>query len=129
MTLCFQLQEAFANGLLKPGMNVRVDKSKKYANNVVSNRGTYLWTCFVIHSKTFLQNNGVKKKLLSHFLDMQVAIKQCLADFQKDLPWVERLDMTNLPAEDVLSKVEEKVLGASDGDVTVDDDFQREMFL
>lgn len=56
-------------------------------------------------------------------------MKQCLADFRKDLPWVERLDMTNLPAEDVLSKVKEKVLGASDEDVTVDDDFQREMFL
>lgn len=55
-------------------------------------------------------------------------MKQCLADFRRDLPWVERLDMTNLPAEDVLSKVEEKVLGA-DGNVTVDDDFQREMFL
>lgn len=59
--LCFQLQEAFANGLLKPGMNVRVDKAKKYANNVVSDRVTYLWMCFVIHSKTFLQNNDVKK--------------------------------------------------------------------
>lgn len=34
----FQLQEAFAKGLLKPGMNVRVDKSKKYVNNVVSDR-------------------------------------------------------------------------------------------
>lgn len=56
-------------------------------------------------------------------------MKQCLAELRKELPWVERLDMTNLPAEDVLSKVEEKVLGAADGDVTVDNDFQREMFL
>lgn len=36
--LCFQLQEAFAKGLLKPGMNVCVDKSKRYVNNVVSDR-------------------------------------------------------------------------------------------
>lgn len=56
-------------------------------------------------------------------------MKQCLADFRKDLPWVERLDMTNLPAEDVLSKLEGQVLGESNGDATVDDDFQREMFL
>lgn len=56
-------------------------------------------------------------------------MKQCLADFRKDLSWVERLDMTNLPVEDVLSKVEGKVPNESNGDVSVDDDFQREMFL
>lgn len=55
---------------------------------------------------------------------MQDAIKQCLADFRKDLPWVERLDMTSLPAEDIISKVEGK-----NPDVSVDDDFEREMFL
>ncbi|XP_003974419.1 probable rRNA-processing protein EBP2 isoform X1 [Takifugu rubripes] len=87
-----ELQDAFAKGLLKPGMNVRVDKSKKCVNNVD-------------------------------------AMKECLADFRKDLPWVERLDMTNLPAEDVLSKLEGQVLGESNGDTTVDDDFQREMFF
>ncbi|CAG11568.1 unnamed protein product, partial [Tetraodon nigroviridis] len=87
-----QLQEAFSKGLLKPGMNLCVDKSKKYVNNVE-------------------------------------AMKQCLADFRRDLPWVERLDMTNLPAEDVLSKVEEKFLEKTDEDVTVDDDFQREMLF
>lgn len=59
----------------------------------------------------------------------QDAIKQCLADFRKDLAWVERLDMTNPPAEDVLSKVEGNIPETSNGDVTVDDDFQREMFL
>ncbi len=32
----FQLQEAFAKGLLKPGMNVLVDKPKKFVNNMVS---------------------------------------------------------------------------------------------
>lgn len=51
--LCFQLQEAFAKGLLKPGMNVCVDKSKRYVNNVVSDRVKCLLTCFVIHSIFF----------------------------------------------------------------------------
>lgn len=37
--------------------------------------------------------------------------------------------MTNPPAEDVLSKVEGKAADVANGDVTVDDDFQREMFL
>ncbi|XP_076577729.1 putative rRNA-processing protein EBP2 [Chaetodon auriga] len=87
-----ELQEAFSKGLLKPGMNVLVDKPKKCVNNVEG-------------------------------------LKQCLADFRKDLPWVERLDLTNLPAEDVLSKVEGKVPNAAKGDVSADDDFQREMYF
>lgn len=37
--------------------------------------------------------------------------------------------MTNPPAEDVLAKVEGKVADATNGDVNVDDDFQREMCL
>uniref|UniRef100_A0A4W6FPS9 EBNA1 binding protein 2 n=1 Tax=Lates calcarifer TaxID=8187 RepID=A0A4W6FPS9_LATCA len=75
------LQEAFAKGLLKPGMNVLVDKPKKLVNNVEG-------------------------------------LKQCLADFRKDLPWVERLDLTNLPAEDIIFQ-----------ELNADDDFQREMFF
>ncbi|XP_029988061.1 putative rRNA-processing protein EBP2 [Sphaeramia orbicularis] len=84
-----ELQEAFAKGLLKPGMNVMVEKSKKFVNNVEG-------------------------------------LKQCLADFRKDLPWVERLDLTNLPTEDVLSNVEAK---PTNGEVNADDDFQREMYF
>lgn len=56
-------------------------------------------------------------------------MKQCLADFRKDLPWVERLDMTNLPAEDILSKAGGEVPDKTNGDVNVEDDFQREMLL
>ncbi len=68
--------------------------------------------------------------MLSHVhAGMQDGMKQCLADFRKNLPWVERLDLTNLPAEDVLSKVEGKVPNVTNGDVNADDDFQREMFL
>lgn len=60
---------------------------------------------------------------------MQEGMKQCLADLQRDLPWVERLDMTNLPAEDIISKAEGTIPQATNGDVNADDDFQREMFL
>lgn len=87
-----ELQEAFAKGLLKAGMNVLVDKPKKLVNNVEG-------------------------------------LKRCLADLRKDLPWVERLDLTNPPAEDVLAKAEGKVPNAANGDVNAEDDFQREMFF
>ncbi|XP_056235605.1 probable rRNA-processing protein EBP2 [Seriola aureovittata] len=87
-----ELQEAFTKGLLKPGMNVLVDKPKKFVNNVEG-------------------------------------LKQCLADFRRDLPWVERLDMTNLPAEDIISKAEGKVPSSANGEINADDDFQREMFF
>ena len=60
---------------------------------------------------------------------MQEGLKQCLADFRRDLPWVERLDMTNPPAEDVLAKAEGKVPSVANGEVNAEDDFQREMFL
>lgn len=87
-----ELQEAFTKGLLKPGMNVLVDKAKKSVNNV----------------------DG---------------LKQSLADLHKDLPWVERLDLTNLPVDNVLTKVEGKAPAPTNGDVNADDDFQREMFF
>ncbi|XP_044218144.1 probable rRNA-processing protein EBP2 isoform X1 [Thunnus albacares] len=87
-----ELQEAFSKGLLKPGMNVLVNKPKKFVNNVEG-------------------------------------LKQCLADFRRDLPWVERLDMTNPPAEDVLAKAEGKVPSVANGEVNAEDDFQREMFF
>ncbi|XP_008332233.1 putative rRNA-processing protein EBP2 [Cynoglossus semilaevis] len=87
-----ELQEAFAKGLLKPGMNFMVSAPKKFVNNVAG-------------------------------------LKQCLADFRKSLPWVERLDRTNLPVEDIITKAEGKVPTPNNGDVNADDDFQREMFF
>lgn len=87
-----ELQEAFAKGLLKPGMNVRVDKPKQYVNNVAG-------------------------------------LRQCLTDFRKDLPWVERLDLTNFPAEDGLTKADGKESKAAKTEVNADDDFAREMFF
>ncbi|XP_076026317.1 putative rRNA-processing protein EBP2 [Genypterus blacodes] len=87
-----ELQEAFAKGLLKPGMNVLVDERKKFTNNTEG-------------------------------------LKQCLANFRKQLPWVERLDLTNPPAEDVLTKAEGALAAPANKDVNADDDFQREMFF
>ncbi|XP_077391324.1 putative rRNA-processing protein EBP2 isoform X2 [Festucalex cinctus] len=88
----FALQEAFAKGLLKPGMNLMVDKPKTFVNNVAG-------------------------------------MKQCLADLKKDLPWVERLDLTNPPVEDVLAKIGGNIQSGSNGEVNADDDFQREMLF
>ncbi|XP_072543116.1 probable rRNA-processing protein EBP2 [Salminus brasiliensis] len=84
-----ELQEAFAKGLLKPGLNIPLEEPKKAVNDV----------------------DGLKK---------------CLADFKKNLPWVERLDLTNQPAVDVLAKAEGR---PSDDDVNAEDDFQREMYF
>ncbi|CAL8306421.1 unnamed protein product [Lota lota] len=86
-----ELQEAFAKGLLKPGMNVLTSKSRTCVNNV----------------------DGMK---------------QCLAELSKTLPWVERLDLTNLPAEDIIARAEGKH-PAPGGSVNAEDDFQREMFF
>lgn len=60
---------------------------------------------------------------------LQEGLKQCLADFRKDLPWVERLDLTNPPVKDVHSKAEGKVPAGTNAELDADDDFQREMFL
>lgn len=87
-----ELQEAFAKGLLKPGMNLMVDKPKTFSNNVEG-------------------------------------LKQCLADFRKNLPWTERLDLTNAPAENVLTKTEGKTQNPANGEINADDDFEREMFF
>lgn len=86
-----ELQDAFAQGLLKPGMNVLAEREKTAVNHVEG-------------------------------------MKLCLADFRKTLPWVERLDLTNLPAEDVVAKAEGKPPAAS-GEVNAEDDFLREMFF
>uniref|UniRef100_A0A1A7WH19 EBNA1 binding protein 2 n=1 Tax=Iconisemion striatum TaxID=60296 RepID=A0A1A7WH19_9TELE len=87
-----ELQEALSKGLLKPGMNVLVNKNKTFVNNVEG-------------------------------------LKLCLAELQKDLAWVERLDMTNPPADEVLTNAEGKVPAVSNGELNADDDFQREMFF
>lgn len=55
-------------------------------------------------------------------------MKQCLADFCKTLPWVERLNLTNLPVADIVAKAEGRLV-APDGEINAEDDFQREMYL
>ncbi|KAI4890309.1 hypothetical protein NFI96_017730, partial [Prochilodus magdalenae] len=93
LLIFIQLQEAFAKGLLKPGLNIPLEEPKKAVNDT----------------------EGLKK---------------CLTELKKSLPWVERLDITNNPAVDVLAKVEGR-LDKNQGseEVNAEDDFQREMFF
>uniref|UniRef100_A0A4W5P3L1 EBNA1 binding protein 2 n=1 Tax=Hucho hucho TaxID=62062 RepID=A0A4W5P3L1_9TELE len=66
----------------------------------------------------------------SELSDGEEGLKQCLADFRKNtLPWVERLDMVNLPADDIVAKSEGRIDNKASGDLNPDDDFQREMFF
>jgi len=103
-----ELQEAFAAGLLKPGMNyVGEAPQKKQQTNNIS------------------------------------ALKQKLAEFEKKLPWLERLDMHNAPAalapelafkESEHSKERSKDLKQSKSTVSIDqdvihNDFKREMLF
>lgn len=87
-----ELQEAFAKGLLKPGINV----------------------CTIAPKKIINDKDG---------------LKQCLADILKTLPWVERLDLTNAPAEDVVAQAEAKLMAKTIEPVDANNDFQREMFF
>ncbi|KAJ8415599.1 hypothetical protein AAFF_G00425790 [Aldrovandia affinis] len=87
-----ELQEAFAKGLLKPGLNITQDKPKTTANNVEG-------------------------------------MKQCLVEFRRNLPWVERLDMSNPPAADIVAKAEGKLATQDSGPINAEDDFQREMYF
>ncbi|KAB1268519.1 putative rRNA-processing protein EBP2 [Camelus dromedarius] len=88
-----ELQEAFSRGLLKPGLNVVLEGSKKAVNDV----------------------NG---------------LKQCLAEFKRDLEWVERLDVTLGPVPEIngpQSTPQNKDQNKDQKGVDPEDDFQREM--
>ncbi|XP_066537795.1 probable rRNA-processing protein EBP2 [Hoplias malabaricus] len=61
------------------------------------------------------------------FINNAEGLKKCLAEFKKTLPWVERLDLTNPPAVDVLAKIEGRLEGKPSVEVDAEDDFQREM--
>lgn len=88
-----ELQDAFAKGLLKPGLNIPQYEPKKAINNL----------------------EGLKK---------------CLSELKKNLPWAERLDLTNYPAADITGKVEARLEQAEGNeDINAEDDFQREMFF
>ncbi|XP_051989493.1 probable rRNA-processing protein EBP2 [Xyrauchen texanus] len=88
-----ELQEAFAKGLLKPGLNIPLCEPKKTINNV----------------------EGLKK---------------CLAEFKKTLSWVERLDLTNSPAVDIVAKAEGRQQQTEGNEaINAEDDFQREMYF
>lgn len=84
-----ELQEAFAKGKLKPGLNVVLEGKPKASNDV----------------------NG---------------LKQSLADFKKDLDWLERLDVTTAPVLDK-TMTQNGVEAAPNSEINAEDDFQREM--
>ncbi|XP_061175374.1 probable rRNA-processing protein EBP2 [Saccostrea echinata] len=78
-----ELQEAFAAGKLKPGLNLELPAESKIVNNIAG-------------------------------------LKQKLSAIKKNLPWVERLDVTSKPAtghKDLISQSE----------ADVHDDFKREL--
>ncbi|XP_056388995.1 probable rRNA-processing protein EBP2 [Hyla sarda] len=80
-----ELQDAFAQGKLKPGLNIALEAKKKAPNNANE-------------------------------------LKQSLNDLKKDLPWVERLDVTTAPVPDPTLQN-----GSESTDVDAEDDFKREM--
>ncbi|KAM7099460.1 putative rRNA-processing protein EBP2 [Molossus nigricans] len=84
-----ELQDAFSQGLLKPGLNVVLAGPKKAVNDV----------------------NG---------------LKQCLAEFKRDLEWVERLDVTLSPVPEI-SGPQSSPQNKDQKAVDPEDDFQREM--
>lgn len=59
----------------------------------------------------------------------QEGLKQCLADFKKDLAWVERLDLASRPLPDIMAKADGKLTTLDSGEIHAEDDFQREMYL
>lgn len=57
-------------------------------------------------------------------------LKKCLAEFKRNMAWVERLDLTTPPAANVVDKVAGRAEPSQDGDeINADDDFQREMYF
>lgn len=57
-------------------------------------------------------------------------MRKCLAEFKRNLAWVERLDLTNPPVVDIVAKAEGRTELSQDGEqVNTEDDFQREMYL
>ncbi|XP_039591182.1 probable rRNA-processing protein EBP2 [Polypterus senegalus] len=85
-----ELQEAFSKGLLKPGLNILIDKKEKGVNNVEG-------------------------------------LKNCLADFKKDINWEERLDITKGLGPDIMATIDSKNNVDDNSEVNAEDDFQREM--
>ena len=92
-TFClFQLQIAFAQGLLKPGLNVGIPAPREAIND-------------------------------------QEGMKIALEALKKDLPWVERMDITCDPVDSHKALAIEQDLALSTSENDVHDDFKREMRL
>ncbi|XP_078417199.1 putative rRNA-processing protein EBP2 [Cetorhinus maximus] len=72
---------------------------------------------------------NVVEELGKKYVNNVVGLKQCLGDFKKNIEWVERLDMTNGPAADIIAMAEGKSVKQERSDIDPDDDFQREMYF
>ncbi|XP_016382153.1 probable rRNA-processing protein EBP2 [Sinocyclocheilus rhinocerous] len=71
-----------------------------------------------------------KISVMIFFYIIQEGLKKCLAEFKRNLPWAERLDLTNYPAVDIVAKAEGRAQQPEGSeDVSAEDDFQREMYL
>lgn len=79
--LIFQLQEAFAEGKLKPGLNIVEQAPKKCVNNVVRFKFNHSNSIYCFHLFFFQQ--GLKHKY---------------EEIRLNLPWIERLDCVNKEA-------------------------------
>ncbi|XP_063283213.1 probable rRNA-processing protein EBP2 [Pelobates fuscus] len=83
-----ELQQAFAEGKLKPGLNVVLEGKRKASNDIS-------------------------------------ALKQSLIDLKKDMPWLERLDVTTAPVSEIPEHNGE--MTPNSDNINAEDDFQREM--
>ncbi|XP_015725403.1 probable rRNA-processing protein EBP2 [Coturnix japonica] len=104
------LQEAFAKGELKPGLNVVLEGQPKKHNDVV--RGGR-------RDGTGGSGDGAALR------PERDGLKQCLSDFKQQLAWVERLDVTLDPIADAVESVSQS--DANKDAVDPENDFQREM--
>lgn len=56
-------------------------------------------------------------------------LKLCLREFQRNLPWVERLDLSNSPAADIVAQAQGAAAAQDMEQINTEDDFQREMYF
>ncbi|XP_020385903.2 probable rRNA-processing protein EBP2 [Rhincodon typus] len=72
---------------------------------------------------------NVVEEAEKQYVNDVVGLEQRLEEFKKNMEWVERLDMTNGPAADIIALTEGKSVAQERSDIDPDDDFQREMYF
>lgn len=99
-----ELQKAFQEGRLKPGLNVEQKPKRPLINNKVKTR---------VFSFENIKNILLQEVLTAKYTDLYL-----------DLPWIERLDCTN--AAVIPNETE---VPANEDETLADNDFKREMLL